>query len=55
MMNFENSVNYRLIIKNPGLTDIEDFKIKVRQSFETLNVNITNQLFEMSGHEKLKD
>ena len=47
-------MNYRFIIKDPALTDIEDFKIKVRQSFKTLNVNITNQLFEISGHEKLK-
>ena len=44
----ENSVNYRFIIKDPALTDIEDFNIKVRQSFKTLNMNITNQLFKTS-------
>ena len=51
----ENSVNYRFIVTDQALSDIDDFKCKVRQSFATFDVNITNQLFEISGHEQLKD
>ena len=48
-------MNYRFIVKDPALSDIKDFKSKVRQSFEILDVNITNQFFDFSRHKKLKD
>jgi hypothetical protein len=49
----ENSVSFRIIIMDTK--DIEVFKCKVRQSFLSKDVNLLNQYFEVSGHEKLKD
>ena len=49
----ENSVNYRFILKDTS--DIEVFKNKVRQSFQSTAVEISNQHFEISGFEKVKD
>ena len=52
-LNDENSVSFRIIIKDPK--DIEVFKTKVRQSFLTKDVDLLNQHFEVSGYEELKD
>jgi hypothetical protein len=41
-------MNYNYILKDKALSDIDDLKSKVWQSFETFDVNITNQLFEIS-------
>ena len=49
----ENSVKFRIIVEDTK--DIEDFKSKVRQSFLTNAVDHLNQVFEVSGYEKLKD
>ena len=49
----ENSVCFRFIVKE--IKDIEVFKSKVRQSFLNTEVDIFNQLFEISGYEKLPD
>ena len=52
----ENSVSYRFIVSDPALnSDVAAFKSKVKQSFVTSEVNFTNQLFEISGYEKVKD
>ena len=55
LLNDDNSVNYRFIVKDQALADIGEFKSKVMKSFETFEVNIYNQLFEISEHEQLKD
>ena len=52
-LNDENSVSFRIIIKDPK--DIEAFKTKVRQSFLTKDVDLLNQHFEVSGFEELQD
>ena len=44
---------FRFIVKE--IKDIEVFKSKVRQSFLNTEVDIFNQLFEISGYEKLPD
>ena len=49
----ENSVCFRFIVKE--IKHIEVFKSKVRQSFLNTEVDIFNQLFEISGYEKLPD
>ena len=49
----ENSVTFRIIVHDTK--DIEAFKSKVRQSFLTNEVDLSNQYFEVSGYEKLED
>ena len=49
----ENSVSYRFILNDTS--DIEVFKKKVRQSFQSTAVGISNQHFEISGFEKVKN
>ena len=49
----DNSVCYRFLVKE--IKHIGVFKIKVRQSFLTTEVDIFNQLYEISGYENLQD
>ena len=52
----EHSVRYRFLVKEAIFcSDIEVFKSKVRQNFVNAHVDISNQLFEISGYEQLND
>ena len=48
----ENSVCYRFVVTDTN-SDIEVFKSKVRQSFLSTDVDLSNQHFEISGYEKV--
>ena len=48
----ENSVCYRFVVTDTN-SDIEVLKSKVRQSFLSTDVDLSNQHFEISGYEKV--
>ena len=51
----ENSVTYRIIVRDSKDQEIEDFRSEVRQSFLARKVEVCNQLFEIWDYVKKSD